>query len=258
MFRMSMQSNIAAATRDVTIMRDQIPVAAAKALTFTAQRVQYGERVEMQRVFDRPIPFTLSSLYLKPATLQNLEARVYFKGVWGATASDQPSGHHYLEPQVYGGDRPLKGGEKLLQEYGFLPPGMIAVPGERAKLDANGNMSKGQLMQIRSALQIAESRKGRTANRSAASIKRRGKALPNFIFIGQPHPGMPAGVWERVGNTGLRPILIFVKMARYKQRYDFYGVAQRISEQEFDRQLDIELGRMTPQSATSFVAPGME
>lgn len=251
MFTMSVKSTIDAAMSDLRATREEIALAAAKALTFTAERVRYAEVQEMQRVFDSPTPFTLNSLYLEGATPTNLEAHVGFKGVWPATGRGPKYGSHYLEPQVMGGDRPLHATEKALIAAGFMQPGMVAVPGARAQLDSYGNMSKGQLMQIRSALQIAQQRLGYSANRTPGSVKRRGKAVPNYLVFGQPHPGMPAGVWQRVGATGLRPILIFVRKPQYRPIYDFYGVAGRTADDEFGPLFDQEMDRVRNVSTLS-------
>lgn len=233
MFSMSMRSNVSDALKEFRAFRVNVPLATAKALTFTGQDVQAAEKREMPRVFDRPTPFTLNSLYLKPATWADLTVRVFFK--------DLRFKAHYLVPQVEGGDRPLKRFEKMLQTRGLMPVGMFAVPGERADMDAYGNMSRGQLIKILSALN-ALPELGYLANRSAASAARRArsmkpKALVNY-FIGRPKQNEPMGVWERVGKTGLRPILIFVKAPRYKKRFDFYGIANSTASRQFPLHLD--------------------
>lgn len=233
MFKMDARSNINEALRNFKDWRVNVPLATAKALTFTGQAVQAAEKQEMPRVFDRPTPFTLNSLYLKPATWADLSVRVFFKDLrWKA---------HYLVPQVEGGNRPLKRFEQMLQSRGLMPVGMFAVPGSRADIDAYGNMSRGQLVKILSALN-ALPETGYLANRSAASAARRArskkpKALTNY-FVGRPTPKDPIGVWERVGKTGLRPILIFVKTPRYKKRFDFYGIANNVATREFPLNLD--------------------
>ena len=61
MFSMTIKSNIADEIRRLGVDIQKQPLAVAKALTFTAQDVQKAERDEMQRVFDRPTPFTLTS-----------------------------------------------------------------------------------------------------------------------------------------------------------------------------------------------------
>jgi hypothetical protein len=242
MFSMDVRSNIGEAVRKLSDRRVNIPLATAKALTFTIQAVQAAEKTEMTKVFDRPTPFTLNSLYVQSATPSRLIARTWFK--------DLRFKAHYLVPQVEGGDRPLKRFEKFLQSKGLLPVGMFAVPGERAELDAYGNMSRGQLVKILSALQ-ALPEAGYLANRSQRSAKRRRKQLVDY-FVGRPKPAAPMGVWQRIGTTGLRPILIFVKAPHYKKRFDFYGIAVTVSNREFP--LRLERALLSPSNAAMAAA----
>lgn len=235
MFTLSMQSNIEQVTRYMRGTREQIALATAKALTFTAERVRDAERQEMQRVFDRPTPFTLNSLYLRSATPGNLQARVWFK--------DLRNGPHYLVPQVYGGERPLKRFEKFLQSSGWLPVGMYVVPGSRAALDRNGNIDKGELIRVLSALR-ALPQTGYLANRSQRSARRKGKRLINY-FVGRPNPQSPDGIWQRVGLTGLRPIYMFVSRPQYQKRFRFHEIATDTSNRWFDQLLEKELKRAT-------------
>jgi hypothetical protein len=233
MFALSMQSNIAAATADVRGTREQIALATAKALTFTAERVQTAEKQEMQRVFDRPTQFTINSLYLRGATPFRLEAKVWFR--------DLRYKAHYLIPQIAGGDRNLKRFEKFLQSAGKLPVGMYAVPGAGARLDQYGNMSRGQIVQVLSALR-ALPEAGYLANKTRRTGARRNR-VTDLLFVGRPHPGWPMGVWQRQGLMRLKPILIFVRAPRYSKRFDFYGVANSVADREFPAILDRELKR---------------
>jgi len=262
MFTMSMKSNIESATRDLRATRQQIPLATAKALTFTAERVVFAEVQEMKRVLDRPTPFTLNALRKTSATPAKLEARVWTKDL-GDYRKRYGEIEHYLWPQIVGGPRALLGVEKYLQQAGILPAGMFIVPGKRAELDAYGNFKRGQWNKILSALGAAEHTAGYSANRTQQSIRRRGKAVGRKrkgrlvdYFAGRPKPGWPMGIWQKVGmksrragggvdNQRLRPILIFVRAPRYSRRFDFPGVAKRVSELEFDKILQRELFRTT-------------
>ena len=108
MMQVSVESNINDVLRKFRARREQLPVAMAKALTFTAERVRDAEKKAIEGAFDRPTPFTLNSLYLRGATPQRLEARVWLK--------DLRFREHYLVPQIRGGERPLKRFEKYLQQ----------------------------------------------------------------------------------------------------------------------------------------------
>jgi len=243
--RLEMRDNIDRVVRDAKILkRTKVPMATAKALTFTAERVQAAEQTEIQRVFDRPTRWTLRSIYKQSATPARLYAKVWIKDEWAGGTSGIPASK-YLTPHIDGGNRPHKRFEKALIHYGIMPSDMYAVPGRRARMDAAGNMSRGQIIQILSALGAAERMSGFMANRTAKSRKRR-RNQPDY-FVGRPGNGTgPLGVWQRIGN-GTRPILIFVKRPTYKRRFDFYGVAQRTALKEFDalfvRALEREMSR---------------
>ena len=59
--------------------REQLPFAAALALTKTAEKVKAELYAEMQTAFDRPTRATLDSLFLQAATKEKMEARVFIK-----------------------------------------------------------------------------------------------------------------------------------------------------------------------------------
>lgn len=228
---LSVKSNVAQLARDLQIEREDIPKRTATALTRTALEVRKGLQAQMRSVFDRPTKFTLNAFYMKGATARELTAVVWLKD---RTALGGP---HYLEPQIFGGRRPLKPFEKRLQRAGILPVGMYAVPGEGARLDAYGNMSRGQIVQILSQLRTF-TEAGFDAHptgsrRSKRSVKRAGQ-----IFAGRPGGGRaPLGVWQKSGK-GLKPLLIFVRAPTYRPRLDFYGVSERIARQQFPLQFE--------------------
>lgn len=196
--------------------RRNMPFATALALTRTAQKVKRRLEDVMRSVFDRPTSFTINSLRVIPATKARLTAIVKFKDDGIRSRVEE-----YLSPQIFGGKRKFKRFEGALNAKGVIPKGMIAVPGAGAKLDANGNMSRGQIVQILSALGAAESTAGYSANRTANSIKRRkGKLIQ--IFVGRPGNGhAPLGVWQRKGRQ-VTPLLIFVRAPSYTKRFPFY------------------------------------
>lgn len=73
MMRLEMRDNIDNIVREMRgLARNKLPTAAAKALTFTAERVQLAEKAEMARVFDRPTRWTLNSIYKRSATATRL------------------------------------------------------------------------------------------------------------------------------------------------------------------------------------------
>lgn len=251
MFNMSMgsasvKSTFESALANMKGREKQVRLAAAKAITFTIERVQTEEVREMQRIFDRPTPFTLNSIRKTTASPSNLQARVFLK-------DDGVRGHrHYLYPQIEGGTREQKFYETVFTMIGVKAGEMqrqdvYIVPGSGAKLDQYGNMSRGQIRQILSALGKAQRTAGYSANRTAASARRKGKRLVEY-FIGRPGGGrLPFGVYMRTKfafGSAIKPVLIFVKQPQYQKRFDFYGVAERTVIKEFPALFSKELRRI--------------
>ena len=236
MLTIDVRHNFPDVKRELGEQQAQMPYALALALTRTAKDVKADQRTEMAAVFDRPTRFTLNSLYVKPATKQDLLARVWVKD------SERPT--HYLLPQISGGNRPLKRFEEMLVRRGWMLSSERAVPGEGAKLDSYGNISRGQIVKILSQLQafyLAGSDANATGSKRSTS-KRRREAY--FVSTGVgTHPfgkrswkrglkqqTLPRGVWVRrpdgVLGSKVSPVLIFVKGAKYRPRYRFDEVAQ--------------------------------
>jgi hypothetical protein len=208
-------------------------LSAAIALTKTAKAAQEELRKEMEKAFDRPTPYALNSTYVRTANINRLEAEV---GIKDESVKGTPA-INFLGPQIGGGERRLKRFEKALQAYSLLPQGMYAVPGSAAKLDGFGNMARGQIMQILSALKAAERYSGYSANRTRASAKRK-KNQPQF-FVGRPGGGkLPLGIWQvfRFGHgSAVKPVIIYTSRATYKTRFDFQGIVDRVAARDFDR-----------------------
>lgn len=207
--------------------------AMAEALNHTALGVRADEVAEMRNVFDAPTPYTLNSLYVKRATPARLQAVVWFK-------TGYRNGKHFLNPQVYGGARMEKRFEFMLRRIGVLPPGMFAVPGNSATLDAHGNMSRGQIVQLLAYFQafyLAGSTANTTSEKRARMAKgSRTKKGIEYIVIKQRRGGLIPGIWkvERGGlGRSIRPILIFIRGTSYSRRFDFDGVAQRSIDARF-------------------------
>lgn len=229
---------------------DQMPFAVARALTKTQMLVAQEIYAEMPRVFDNPTAYTLDSVRVQPATKRELFSRVWLKD---DTFKGTPA-TKYLAPQVNGGERSLKRFERALQARGLLPAGMVAVPGSAARMDQFGNVERGQIVQILSYFD-AFPQQGYRANMTQrrrdnlakgkpsqgvrgysyfALSKREGKLLPGI------YQRMSYGSDKRIAHLqrgAAKPVFIFVSMPTYRARLDFYGIARRVTEGEFPRQL---------------------
>lgn len=232
--QLDIRHNIADVLRRIDERQKSIPVATSNALNLTAFKVREQEIETMKRVFDRPTRFTLGSMFTTRASLADLSSRVFLK--------ESVAGRHYLRPNIFGGPRLPKGFERMLRSAGLLPAGMYAVPGRAAKLDSHGNMSRGQLAQVMSALKLAERTAGYSANRTARSTRLRKRR--STYFVGRPGGGrLPLGVWEVSyrGKTGTGPVLIFVRQPLYQPRFKFFDVAKSIGSKDFPVFLEREL-----------------
>ena len=239
MLKITATSNAGDAAKRLRAFRSQIPFAKAVAATRTAFDVRTGLQNEIRQVFDRPTPYTVSSLRVVPATKAAPTAEVLFKDYVG-----HPEFKHYLEPEVYGGERPVKAFERRLQRARVLPQGWLALPGKGAKLDSYGNMSRGQITQILAVLQAlptAGAGQGFQGAQTARS-KKRNKTIGDFFSSTPNAPAkapnggrLPYGVWQRKGRKGgtIINVLFFVPRARYRRRLKFWETAQEITRKKF-------------------------
>ena len=202
----------------------QLPFAAAKALTLTAKAAQDEILRAMPRFIDRPTPYTLNSTYVKPATKDRLEAEVGFRD---SSPKGTPA-FKYLTPEVYGGRRRVKRFELALRAIGVLPPGMFAMQGEGARIDAHGNMSPRQIEQILSALRA-----------SRDPYQNRPGGRRTLYFAVRPGGRLWPGIYMRAGATGsaVLPVLIFAREPSYRSRFPFYSIVLERVEHEFEAQL---------------------
>lgn len=213
--KFSVTSNIQAfAQRQIDIAK-QVEFAGVVALTRTAQRVKVDEVASMRSSFDRPTPFTLNSLQVRPATKAKPEAEVSTKLGFGSV----PAGR-YLNPEVEGGARSMKSHEKKL--------GGFTSPSRFAKLDRFGNIPGSTYVRILSQLGLA-------GEQSATKSKRSRRARSTEAFFRRDNV-----IFSRKAED-ITPVLIITRAPSYSERFPFYDNAQkttdRVLEEEFDKAL---------------------
>lgn len=234
----------------------------ATGVTRTAVEVRKRMQVELAQVFDRPTPYTRNQLKYVPAKAGNLAGGVGFNifGVSEAPGSPMrfkfdpvddvhsPPASRYLRAQIEGGARRQKRAEIALERVLVMPRGWVAVPGERAKIDAYGNQSVGEIKQILSFFNAASNLSGSfqnmTAETRAKRLKGTRKRAGFDYFVVRPGEKrtfarasgktgthkLPPGVYRRTYyalGTRVEPVLIFVQTTNYKRRYDFNGTAAK-------------------------------
>jgi len=245
--RMSLRSSFPAVANQVAEMGRRGPIVAAIALTRTGKDVQAAIKDEKRAVFDRPTNYALNGTFLKSATRDRLEARVWVKDdPWGkGTPADK-----FLGPQIFGGGRGLKGMERMLQANGMMPQGWFAVPGEGADLDGNGNVRRGQIRQVLSQLKVQhgagyESR-ATGSQRSNRTIARQGVT---YFVLPNGNKGLLPGIYLKrkfAHGSAIRPVFIFVQQVQYQQRLRFHEVGQATVEKRFPHHWETEFNRPRP------------
>lgn len=213
----------------------------ARAIDATAKKVKEAEQKEMRDVFDRPTPYIMESIFVKPTSSGNLTATVGIKD----QATKAVPASKILSAQITGGSRRYKRFEVALRSVGALPDGYYIVPGSGATLDQHGNLSRGLVVQILSYFK-AFPEQGYRANATEASRAKLAKGNKTrygvSYFVGRPGDGkLPLGIWQRVhSNFGkaLRPILIFVPHGQYHPVFDFKYVAELTVKKEYGKEFN--------------------
>jgi len=230
------RSAIAQVTADVDRGKKQVQFATRVALTRVAKKAAGAEEREMRDTFDRPTPFTMSGLFVKPATATNLTAEVKLKDFAGKSSTPAAV---YMAAQIKGGGRGMKRFERALASIGALPPGYRVVPGDGAKLDSYGNMDRGQIVQILSYFRAFPEAgyKANMTDKRRQSLARGSKAKQGVsYFVGRPGDRLPLGVYQRTHfarGTAIKAVMIFVRSVTYQAIFDFEFVATSTVDKEF-------------------------
>ena len=220
----------------------QMPSIMLNGLTQIAYTVRYDEKKEMQRVFDRPTPFTLNSLVIFKATKQKPEATVALRDPAGIAFSDILK-KHYLVPQIYGGSRALKKFEKRVISSGYFKPNSFLMPGQGVKMNKYGNVNKGDIQKILSGLK-AQFDPQRNQKGKGKARKRRLKNRNNEYFaVGNQTKSsrLAPGVYERyrfAAGTSIKPVFMIGRKPRYKKLFRFFEVAEDSITKNWKREME--------------------
>ena len=197
----------------------QIPYAIAGALNDVAEHARQDIVANMESVFDRPTKFTLNAFYTQKAGPKRLTATV---GIRDFAGKGTPA-WKYLQPQIEGGTRRMKRFERALAP---LSGGQYIVPGRGAKLDAYGNISRGQVAQILSRLSASNDPTQNMTDKTTARLKKKGliaKGAKSDYFVARSKRGnrRPLGVYQLIGPGQVQPVLVFTqKSPTYKKRFN--------------------------------------
>lgn len=209
--------------------------AIATALTRTARDIEQEWRAQMGAELDRPSARTVRGTVVQMAKADKLEARVAMRGDAGQVGT--PAG--WLRPVEFGGSRLTKRFEQVLQARGAMPRGTFAVPGDGAKLDRYGNVSRGQIIEALNQLGVDFSAGysnviARAAAKRAASAARSGRA---YFVVRDQGKGLPPGIYYRDARRNLKAVFFFARGVGYRRTTTLIQRGARVGSQKLNEQV---------------------
>lgn len=237
------------AAKSLREMPKQARFASIVATSRVASTVKKEVVNELYVKVDRPTNIVLNAVMVKPATKANPVAVVWLK-------NDMLNKRTFgmadlIGHQFTGGKRMTKRLETRLRNANILPPGAYVAPGRGAKLDAHGNMRRGEITQILTQLGALRNETGNTmSDRTFARIKSRGKLvsrgfgdkrrlLRQQYFVGRGKQSKrPIGVWKVEGKGEVVPVMAFIREPTYKKLIDIAKIADRVVARDLGREFD--------------------
>lgn len=220
---------VGAALMRLDRVRAQHRFAAAVALTQSAVDVRKRERVEVERVFDRPTPLVKNAFRLKKkATKTDLEASVWIKDVYGRSGDALLN---TLTPHIPGRPRTraAKGLERALRHAGLLKPGQWLVPSNSMRLNRYGNVAGSTASKMLNDVQAF----ARVSGFRSGTGKKKRKYV--WASVKTRVGGQVSGIWDinrlRKGSGNALMMLAVNKQPAYSKRFRFY----RVGHLEFSR-----------------------
>lgn len=219
-----------------------IKEASAKAINDTAYEVRRTMQKEMDSVFDRVTPYLRKSVWITPATPDQLTATI-LPTYYGGKGIDPQK---ILAAQEAGGSRRDKRVEAALRRVGILPNGYQTVPPKDplpGSMDDRGNFKGSFIVQLISYFQgfaeqghranMTDKRKAKLAN---VGLSARGyKTINGFIYFvsygklrSGPASHLAPGIWAKSGIHGsnVKPVMMFTRVGNYKPRFSMERIAK--------------------------------
>lgn len=258
--RLTIKTNFPDVQKALNDIGPKVKSAIREALNRTAEWAETDVRREMRKVFDRPVPYTLRSLRVFYAKTSNLAATLWFK----QRSADRDK--QWASAQIAGGQRDLKPMELRLQRIGILPSGWYVVPGGGADLNGYGNMSPGEISRILNVLgAYTEAGYNKANDKTRARLRRGTKRAYGFEYwVNHPlrmQSHLPPGVYKRIYTsfgTTLKPMLVFVKGAKYRKRLRFNEIVTATTAKRFPAEFDKAVRSLiTTGSASAFRKAGL-
>ena len=214
---LSLNTNSAVIQRNMTDMeRKQLPYATMVAINDLAFQIRRAEMTEMKLVFNRPTPFVRKGIWVtKAENKRDPQAKVWINENNQGVYRDDDALPRILKPHIFGGQRQAKSSEKSWRRAGHLGQRQYTVAGRDMPKNRYGNLHNGEIQKM-----LAQTMSFSDDQQNTGRRRSRKKYFIATIKGTK-------GVWMRKGRRVI-PALIFVNKARYKKRFDFFGVGDRI------------------------------
>jgi len=230
-------AGLPAAQAALTGYANQIPFAAARALTVTAHAVNREIRAQMAAGIEGgATPYALRAFAVQAASKTTLTAII------GLRTAQQSSGTPYEQSIGHlfsGGQRSLKRIEQWLRARDLIPPGLQIAPGPAAPIDARGNVRRAALSEM---LGVLESARRGLRNLRVYRKVGRGKMAADAIgfFVAWPNAQrsrhLQPGIYRRIergADSAVQPWFFFVAPPPYSRRFDLESIARPVVAKGF-------------------------
>lgn len=194
----------------------QVKFATAVGLTRAAKDGAELLKRNLRSALPGASPYSLNSTYLVPAKPVALRSVFGIKDLKPARGTSPAV---LLKEHFRGGVRGGKPMEVALAAIGAMPDGWRVIPGAGMKLDSYGNPRRGEIGEIIGALKTR-----------MATFKGRGKAMKTvgyFVIAPGAASHLAPGIYRRINQRAIVPMLLFVRVARYEKRIDMNQIGQR-------------------------------
>lgn len=228
--------------REIKGIRDQVPFATRKTLNALARKVKADIDGQLKSRLDRPTRFTLRSITTENSKSSNMTAVVKVKDKPRATGKSE---REVLKHLFTGGSRIGKGTEGALKSLGVLPAGKFVVPGDKAPLDAFGNIRRTFIKNLinyfksfrpsgKNTSTLAPGVWLRKFDRAQKKARKKRGLSGSFEFFVVHQQIDKAASKRKATGPKPEPVLLFVDRPRYRKYFDMEKTGRKIILRDLD------------------------
>ena len=212
------RTNIKGVQKNFTrIQKQALPLATAKAMTFTAEKAQKALLAQIPQKFKNPIPATRKSVFKSSATVRNPTAKVFMKDVRGE--------YRWMEHHIDGGARLQKGSERRNRIGPWTAMGKDMVKNQY------GNITKGRYTKMFADAQTASGASG-SGDYASTKTKAKGGTKTIKYFKMRSKSGKQMIMWRKNKKT-IIPALVETVKPRYRVRWPFYRIVAAVTQARY-------------------------